>query len=291
MESTTRHHDQPTTGALSSDRVVLFADILGFAVLTEANPIDLRMLQFRSRPFSATVAEFYKLISRPKNPLTEAFSTFHSSLKSEISLGEMQHPLTSITSSDSVFIATTYLFQATSFAVNLARSMLSCKVPVRVGIAFGSFAALRFRSDVSADGGDHAAQFLGTAVVRAYQAEKCGIKGMRILLHPSVEPLLADSTHRPVPPPVNTVLVRPLECSSTECANKTGVRYELDYWDLATTKERSAWHGLQDMWAVAPDSAREHYLAIAEAINRMRTAQGEAPLVNLRRRTLPRRRA
>jgi len=290
IESTTRQSDQPSTDTLSSNRVVVFADMLGFAALTEANPIDLQMLQFHSRPFSATVDEFYELISRPKNPLTEAFVTFHSSLKSAISLAEMHHPLTAITFSDSVFIATTHLFQASSFAVNLARSMLSYKVPVRMGIAFGSFAALRFRSDVSADAGDHAAQFLGTAVVRSYRAEKCGIKGLRILLHPSVEPLLADSTHCPAPLPINTVRVRPLECSNPECGNTTGVRYELDYWELTTTKERSAWHGLQDMWAIAPESAGEHYLATAEAINRMRMAQGEAPLIDFHRRTLPRRR-
>ena len=289
MESTIRQADQPTTGTLSSNRVVVFADMLGFAALTEANPIDLQMLQFHSRPNAATADEFYDLISRPKNPLTEAFSTFHSSLKSAISLAEMQHPLTAITFSDSVFVATSYLFQASNFAVNLARSMLSYKVPVRMGIAFGSFAALRFRSEVSGDGGDHAAQFLGTAVVRAYQAEKCCIKGMRILLHPSVDSLLGDISHCPDPPQVNTIPVRPLECSGTERANKTGVRYELDYWDLATIKERSAWHGLQDMWAVAPDSEKEHYQATAEAINRMRMAQGEGPVPNLRRRTLPHR--
>ena len=54
MESTTRQPDQPTTRTLSSNRVVVFADMLGFAALTEANPIDLRMLHFRSRPFSQT---------------------------------------------------------------------------------------------------------------------------------------------------------------------------------------------------------------------------------------------
>ncbi len=112
---------------------------------------------------------------------------------------------------------------------------------------------------------------------------------MRILLHPSVEPLLADTSHCPSPPPINTVPVRPLECPNAECANKAGVRYELDYWNLAAMKERSAWHGLQNMWAVAPDSFKDHYQATAEAINRMRMAQGEAPLTNLYRRTLPRR--
>lgn len=284
QQVTTRQPDQPRTGTPSSNRVVVFADMLGFAALTEANPIDLRMLHAHSRPFSLTLDD---IVSGPKNPLTEAFSRFHSSLKWAIMTAEMRYPLTAITFSDSAFIATTHLFEAASFAVDLARSMLSQKVPVRMGIAFGSFAALRFRSDVSADSGDHAAQFLGTAVVRAYRAEKCGIKGMRILLHPSVESLLPDSTHNPASPPIGSGPVRPLECSNTECANKAGVRYELDYWDLAATKERSAWRALQDMWAVASDSAREHYQATAEAINRMRMAQGEAPLANLRRRTLP----
>src|SRR5262249_42468760 len=155
---------------------------------------------------------------------------------------------------------------------NLAQSMLPRKIPLRMGIAFGSFAALRFRSDVSADGGDHAAQFLGTAVVRAYQTEKCGIKGIRILLHPSVESLLADAAHNPILAPNGAWPFRPLECSDAERKNKASVRYELNYWDFATTKEDKNWHALQDMWSAAPDSAKEHYQATAEAINRMRIA-------------------
>ena len=287
MESTTRQPDQPTTGSLSLNRVVVFADMLGFAALTEANPINPRMLNAHSRlPQSFEALD--EMISH-RNPLTDSFSHFHTSLKWAIMTAEMKHPLTAITFSDSVFIATNYLFEAASIAVTLARAMLSYKVPVRMGIAFGSFTALRFRSDVSADSGDHAAQFLGTAVVRAYRAEKCGVKGMRILLHPSVESLLNDGSHYPKSPPINAVPIRLLACSDSECDNKAEVRHELDYWDLATTKERRAWHGLQDMWANAPDSAKEHYQATAEAISRMRTAQGQVPLTNLRRRTLPRR--
>jgi hypothetical protein len=202
---------------------------------------------------------------------------------------QMRHRLTAITFSDSVFIATNYFFEATTLAVNIEHSMLSRRIPVRIGVAFGSFAALRFRSDVSPEGGDHAAQFLGSAVVRAYQAEKCGIKGMRILLHPSVEPLLADTAHNPDPVLNKQARPRPLECATTEQSNAIRVSYELDYWDLGTTKEADAWHALQDMWSLAPDGAKEHYLATAEAINRMRIAQGEASLKDLRRRTLPRR--
>jgi uncharacterized protein YecT (DUF1311 family) len=289
MDSTTRQQDQPATSSPSSNRVVLFADMLGFAALTEANPVDLRMLQAHSRLPDSFEALDERI--NHNNPLTTAFTRFHYALKWAIMTAEMTHPLTAIAFSDSVFIATNYLFEAATFAVNFARSMLSNQIPVRMGIAFGSFAALRFRSDVTADSGDHAAQFLGTAVVRAHQAEQCGIKGMRILLHPSVKDLLHESVHCPSPPPVNTISLRPIECSRAErenANNKLGVCYELDYWDLAKTKEREAWHKFQDMWTVAPDAVHAHYQATAEAIGRMRVAQGEAPLTSLRRRTLPR---
>src|SRR5438034_11032483 len=99
---------------------------------------------------------------------------------------------TAITFSDSVFLATGHLYEGVDFATSFAESMMASKVPVRMGIGYGSFSALKFRSTVTSDGSDHASQFLGTGVVRAHKAEQCGIKGMRILLHPSVEPLVQD---------------------------------------------------------------------------------------------------
>jgi len=260
--------------------------MLGFAALTEAHPIDLRMLRTRSRPGSLDLEDIW---GQPKNPLTEAFSSFHLHIKWAIITAEMSHAVTAISFSDSVFFATTSFVAAARFAVDLVFDMLSSRVPVRIGIASGSFAALRFRSDVSTDGGDHAAQFLGTAVVRAYRAEKCGVKGMRVLVHPSIEPLLVEGD--PGDPPSASGGARRfrfLDLPSAELDNTAQVRYELDYWNLATTKERDAWHRLQDMWEAAPGFARQHYEATADAINRMRVAQGESPLTNLRRRTLPR---
>ena len=279
--------DQPSVAPSNANHVVVFADMLGFAALTEAHPIDLRMLRASTRPGSL---DLESILGKPKNPLTEAFSSFHLHIKWAIIMAEMSHAVTAISFSDSVFFATTSLVAAASFAANLAHSMLSSRVPVRIGIASGSFAALRFRSDVSTDSGDHAAQFLGTAVVRAYRAEKCGIKGMRVLVHPSMEPLLVKgSLDDPPSASGGARRFRFLDVPSAELTNTAQVRYELDYWDLATTKEREAWHALQDMWEVAPDFARQHYQATAGAINRMRVAQGESPLKNLRRRTLPRR--
>jgi len=42
-------------------------------------------------------------------------------------------------------------------------------------------------------------QFLGTGVVRAYETERCGVAGMRILLHPDLEPLLDKDAMRIIP--------------------------------------------------------------------------------------------
>src|SRR5258706_16126590 len=104
MESTTRQPDQPTTHTLCRNCVVVFADMLGFAALTETHAIDPRMLQARSRlPQSFEAMD--EIISH-RNPLTESFSRFHTSLKWAIMSAEMQHPLTAITFSDSVFIGT-----------------------------------------------------------------------------------------------------------------------------------------------------------------------------------------
>jgi hypothetical protein len=200
----------------------------------------------------------------------------------------MMHPLTAITFSDSVFIATTFLFEAVKMAVDLVQSLLQQRIPMRVGIAYGSFSAIRFRSDATVDGGDHAAHFLGTAVVRSHATEKCGVKGLRILLHPSAVSLLDDSTHNP--PFSETERIRYMECSEEESSKaKEGVRYEIDYWRFKPTMEAKAWHALQEMWTAAPQSELEHCQATADAINRMRVGQGESPLNKLRLRTLPRR--
>lgn len=260
-----------------SDKVVLFVDVLGFAALTEAHPIDLDGL--RAYDHLRSLGE---LIGRPSNPLSDAFSHFHFQLRSSISLASMYHPLTAITFSDSAFIATEYAHDAVKIAVGLIQGMLSQRVPVRIGIAAGSFVTLRFKSDIADGEGDHSVQFLGTAVVRAHSAETSGIKGIRILLHPSVVPLLEiseKSTSR------ENYSILPL--AENDHANKVGIRHEINYWHLVPTEEKRAWQGLQDMWDKAPNSEVEHYQATAEAINRMRVAQGLAALNKLRRRTLP----
>ena len=263
------------------NRVVLFVDLLGFAWLTEKYPLDLDAIKHSQSPLGGNLDE---LLTADRNPLTRAFIRFHHTMKWAIEFALMSHPLTAITFSDSAFIATTTLSESVAISTYILQSLLQSRVPARMGIAYGKFSAVRFRSDVSLEGSDHSAHFLGTGVVRSYAAEGCGIKGIRILLHPSAAALLADPSH--IQSKAKEISI--VECAGDECINDIGVKYEIDYWRFKPTAEAKAWHALQDMWSVAPPSAHPHYEATAQAVNRMRVSQGAPSLSNMRRRTLPR---
>jgi hypothetical protein len=267
------------------NKVVMFADILGFTALIEKYPLDVVGLKLRERILSKD--NIYLALKANENKLTDIFSSFHYSLKWALDMANLRHPLTAITFSDSAFVATNYAHEAVSIATYLIHSLLPQKIPMRIGIAYGSFAALRFKSDVTAEGGDHSAQFLGKSVVRAHIAETCGIKGIRILMHPSLKPLLEDPQHNPILKDDKLFSIRYVECSEYELVNKAGITHEINYWNFKPTEEVRAWHGLQNMWDQAPISEVEHFEASAKAINRMRIANGCTPLNKLRRRTLP----
>jgi len=270
----------------TDNKVVLFADILGFAALTEQCPVSIDNFKADDRPLAPSFG-LETILALSRDRLANTFSGFHKSLRAELGLASMQHPLTAITFSDSAFVATTYAYETIDIAINLLHALLPQKIPVRMGIAYGSFVTIRFRSDITVDSGDHAAQFLGTGVVRAHTTETCGIKGLRILIHPSVLSLLNDTQHNPGIKRGRLHKLRYLECTEKERVNKASIYHEIDYWHLTPTREAKAWRGLQDMWNEAPLSEVEHYEATAEAINRMRIAQGHEPLKKLRRRTLP----
>jgi len=62
------------------------------------------------------------------------------------------------------------------------------RVPVRMGIGRGTFYAFGFSTDISGSTTISRSQFAGTAVINAYAAECSGGKGMRVFVHPSLEP-------------------------------------------------------------------------------------------------------
>ena len=270
---------EPTT-----EKFVLFIDLLGFAALTENYPLDVEAFRTLDRIGSWDID---RLLGSKHNPLTNAVTTFHRTIKWAVTIAELSHSLTAITFSDCAFFATNHFHEAANVAIHLMGGLLTSGVPARAAIAHGTFATVRFRSDTSVDSGDYAAHFLGTGVVRSHEAEACGIKGLRVLIHPSASSLMKPASVLENQRKKDTIVA--IKCSETECENRVGVQYELDYWRFKVSEEKRAWRALHDLWTKAGDAYTQHYLATAEAIDRMRIAQGEPPLKNLRRLTLPKR--
>jgi hypothetical protein len=204
----------------TQSRAVLFVDLLGFAKLTESNALDFDAMRRRQN----LLVGMGDSLNSARNPLTETFTRFHYTLKWAIELAQMNHPLTAITFSDSAFIVTQSLSECVAIATHLAQSLLQNNIPSRAAIAWGSFASIRFKSDIIGEWGEHSAHFLGTGVVHSSSAESCGIKGIRILLHPSAAALLVDAPSTNLAGPAAQVI----PCSTEERSNSTGVHYEID---------------------------------------------------------------
>ncbi len=169
---------------------VLFVDMLGFADLIEKEGDELNELS----PIFTGV-ELYSP-SPAESLLGYRFVNFHRCLnQARVRLQELGAG-TAIAFSDSAFFRLDSLENAIHFARTLMFELVTSEVPVRMGLARGSYRMLRFLTDSSAHVSFHMSQFLGTGVVRAYKTERCGIPGLRILLHPDIEPLLDKDTFR-----------------------------------------------------------------------------------------------
>jgi len=118
------------------------------------------------------------------DPLTRTFAAFHRTLDLRISELVNADPLQSIVFSDSAFVVFRDQNSAIYFAQAFMRDLIRFKVPVRMGVGQGTFRGLRLTTDISDEVRRHSSQFLGTGVIRAHQAESCGLKGLRILIHP-----------------------------------------------------------------------------------------------------------
>jgi hypothetical protein len=93
-------------------------------------------------------------------------------------------PSLSLVFSDCAYIVFERYTDAQRWSVAAMRSFVRNDMPVRMGLAYGSFTAYDFTTETLPSG--HmifAAPFMGTAVVDSYKAESSGVKGMRILVH------------------------------------------------------------------------------------------------------------
>lgn len=90
--------------------------------------------------------------------------------------------------SDCAFAVYKTALQAANSATGLMQHLLTLSVPVRMGLAYGTWHVNRFSFAVADATTVTRAVFYGTGVVRATQAEKHGGKGCRIFVHSSTLP-------------------------------------------------------------------------------------------------------
>lgn len=172
---------------------ILFVDMLGFSALVEKEGDELNELS----PIFTGV-ELYSP-SPAESLLGYRFINFHRCLnQARVRLQEMGAG-TAIVFSDSAFFRIDSIEGAVHLARTLMFELVTSEVPTRMGLARGSFRMLRVLTDFSAQVSFHMSQFLGTGVVRAVETEHCGVPGLRILLHPDVEPLLDKNALRIIP--------------------------------------------------------------------------------------------
>jgi hypothetical protein len=177
----------------------------------------------------------------------------------------------SIVFSDSIFLAfndvEALLVAASQFLVGL----LNEGIPVRGGLAAGSFAAFDWGFSASPDGSFRAlSPFLGSGVVRAYYAESRGPEGLRLIIHPSAA---AAVTHL-VP---GGVIPLPDEQTSLSASHELNLLwwpwYDMPYPYGENRHELD--RVLKSIRASAPPKALSKYDATDQALDRMQAVAAE----------------
>lgn len=207
-------------------QVVVFVDMLGFSTLSENNEVEEQIYEELQRPGAV---EFLTASLEDSNQLSQRFVRFHLLIADVVREVRLQEDGTSITFSDCAFFATGRLHSGIEYAVGVMQRALHEHIPVRIGIAYGQFLVVRIKADFGFTNQDHVVQFLGSGVSRANAAERCGPKGLRILLHPSVLPLFTDKYHQPLYG--SRLYFQPIPLTDNEQANRVGVTSEVNcYW-------------------------------------------------------------
>lgn len=247
-----------------NQQFVVFADILGSASGIVRQPdIDVRLLGLM--PYMAdlfNVGDNHHSFHLPDEHLVLA--KFH-----DVVLKQLAHhyPWHAVAFSDSVFAAFPTSTEAARFAAQLMCSLIECRVPARMGIGQGTFAAIRFDRQEATGRNYYAAQFAGSGVVSAYKAESHGGKGLRIFLDPKAGITLSHNSNtsgytRRLPTPT------------------AGATHELHYAEF----QSRYWMNKQARWLRAQarnspsESVRQHYLDTLAAFERV--ARGRKPRVS-----------
>jgi hypothetical protein len=179
--------------------------------------------------------------------------------------------------SDCAYLDVGNSVRAGLLATELMRKFLLTRVPVRMGIGRGTFYAFGFSIDISDSTTVTRSLFAGTAVIHAHAAERSGGKGIRILVHPSLETeshLIERSVKMlPLPKPNDNAK---WELNYLHETRPNGQQPPADESDLALFEAVAS---MKDPKAAM--TVRRQYIETHKALNRMRQAYGRVP-VNLR---------
>lgn len=241
-----------------AERTVIFADMLGFADLTLKFPTHLIHSGPDERGFkSSSSSETFNLFNR-----------FHGILDHCVFEHRRQGPVRAMLFSDCAFLELGTSLLAALTAAELTRAFIREKVPVRMGIGRGTFYPFYFSTELTDSSVISRSRFIGTAVVRAHAAEQCGGKGLRILVHPSLQEELSTFQHR----------IRPLPLMNMYA----NAKWELDFLyeqrpaaekPSAEENDRELFRAVGEMrHKTMPPEVLFHYSETISAMNRMRQA-------------------
>ena len=243
---------------------VLFVDMLGFADLVEQEGDELNQLS----PIFTGV-ELHSP-SPAESLLAYRFINFHRCLnQARIRLQKMGAG-TGIVFSDSAYFRIGAFEEAIHLSRTLMFELVTSEVPVRMGLACGSYRMLRVMTDSSDQVSFHVSQFLGTGIVRAYQTETCGLPGLRVLLHPDLEPLLNGDASR-------IVSVTPAD------KMRLDVQHEVNYLEAEDNglgqdfQDCIQFDCLRSMAGKTDKHRQYHYIETFKAWNKMRAQLGRSP--------------
>jgi hypothetical protein len=248
----------------SADQTALYVDILGFEQLIEAHPEAITTHPpDADRSTSSGTSESSLLYNR----------FFSRILESQLFSETLNGGLRAMIFSDCAFIVGGTALRTALFAVELMRECVLNHVPVRMGVASGSFNSIRTTTDEFDSSVISRSMFTGTSITRAAKAEGNPLKGMRIFVHPKTTSAALDNIRL-------RVKVLPLRSPSKSAG------WELDYsrpqgrdvnQDTSEEAELKLFRAVAEMRQ--PDMTKRvkrHYTETVKALNEMRKANGRA---------------
>jgi hypothetical protein len=248
---------------------VLYLDMLGFSELVLAHPSSLILEIDAQQSFTSVYS----------SPSASLFSRFHSVLDQVLENRFDTGPSSAMVFSDCVFLVYENALLAAVHSTGLLRHFVKAFVPVRMGLGYGTCNAVRFTSDTLGTFNLTRAVFSGSGVVQSHRAEKCGEKGCRIFVHPSVGGFLDEIRRR--------VSVLPLARQTPSAHWELGYLHEdgpvTNDEPSAATKDKElerAVKRMRDNSEPMSQSVSVQYTDTLAALERMRVHMGRPILID-----------